>query len=166
MSAIRLARGFTGRDKIIKFDGCYHGHADSLLVKAGSGALTLGHPDSAGVPAAFTQHTIVLPFNDTDAVKAVIDGYHSALSALDVQKMDGLWAHDPYVVLINPRDKGISVGWDAVKKNWDATFAAWSELKVTQQDGPHIHVNGNVAWASGIALAAGKLKNGRDGKAG
>jgi len=103
---------------------------------------------------------------DTDAVKAVIDGYHSALSALDVQKMDGLWAHDPYVVLINPRDKGISVGWDAVKKNWDATFAAWSELKVTQQDGPHIHVNGNVAWASGIALAAGKLKNGRDGKAG
>jgi len=61
MSAIRLARGFTGRDKIIKFDGCYHGHADSLLVKAGSGALTFGNPDSAGVPAAFTQHTIVLP---------------------------------------------------------------------------------------------------------
>ena len=61
MSAIRLARGFTKRDKIIKFDGCYHGHADSLLVKAGSGALTFGHPDSAGVPAAFTQHTIVLP---------------------------------------------------------------------------------------------------------
>ena len=59
--AIRLARGFTKRDKIIKFDGCYHGHADSLLVKAGSGALTFGNPDSAGVPAAFTQHTIVLP---------------------------------------------------------------------------------------------------------
>ena len=70
MSAIRLARGFTGRDKIIKFDGCYHGHADSLLVKAGSGALTFGHPDSAGVPAAFTQHTIVLPFNDPEAVRA------------------------------------------------------------------------------------------------
>jgi glutamate-1-semialdehyde 2,1-aminomutase len=70
MSAIRLARGFTGRDKIIKFDGCYHGHADSLLVKAGSGALTFGHPDSAGVPAAFTQHTIVLPFNDTESVRA------------------------------------------------------------------------------------------------
>ena len=62
MSVIRLARGFTKRDKIIKFDGCYHGHADSLLVKAGSGALTFGYPDSAGVPAAFTQHTIVLPF--------------------------------------------------------------------------------------------------------
>ena len=55
MSAIRLARGFTKRDKIIKFDGCYHGHADSLLVKAGSGALTFGHPDSAGVPADFAQ---------------------------------------------------------------------------------------------------------------
>ncbi|MGZ4964004.1 MAG: aminotransferase class III-fold pyridoxal phosphate-dependent enzyme, partial [Limisphaerales bacterium] len=61
MSAIRLARGFTKRDKIIKFVGCYHGHADSLLFKAGSGALTFGYPDSAGVPAAFTQHTIVLP---------------------------------------------------------------------------------------------------------
>src|SRR5258707_312768 len=70
MSAIRLARGYTHRDKIIKFDGCYHGHADSLLVKAGSGALTFGCPDSAGVPAAFTEHTIVLPFNDTAAVKA------------------------------------------------------------------------------------------------
>ena len=74
MSAIRLARGFTKRDKIIKFDGCYHGHADSLLVKAGSGALTFGHPDSAGVPAAFTQHTIVLPYNDIDAVKAAFAG--------------------------------------------------------------------------------------------
>ena len=70
MSAIRLARGFTKRDKIIKFDGCYHGHVDSLLVRAGSGALTFGHPDSAGIPAAFTQHTIVLPFNDVEAVKA------------------------------------------------------------------------------------------------
>jgi glutamate-1-semialdehyde 2,1-aminomutase len=69
MSAIRLARGFTKRDKIIKFEGCYHGHVDSLLVKAGSGALTFGHPDSAGVPASFTQHTIVLPFNDEEAVK-------------------------------------------------------------------------------------------------
>ena len=73
MSAIRLARGFTKRDKIIKFDGCYHGHADSLLVKAGSGALTFGSPDSAGVPEAFTSHTIVLPFNDPDAVKAAFE---------------------------------------------------------------------------------------------
>ncbi len=70
MSAIRLARGFTKRNKIIKFEGCYHGHVDSLLVKAGSGALTLGQPDSAGVPAEFTSQTIVLPFNDFEAVES------------------------------------------------------------------------------------------------
>ena len=70
MSAIRLARGFTGRDLVVKFDGCYHGHADCLLVAAGSGALTHGHPDSAGVPAAFARSTIVLPFNDAAAVEA------------------------------------------------------------------------------------------------
>jgi glutamate-1-semialdehyde 2,1-aminomutase len=68
MSAIRLARGFTGRDKIIKFEGCYHGHSDSLLIKAGSGALTLGVPSSPGVPAGLAEHTITLAFNDTDAV--------------------------------------------------------------------------------------------------
>jgi glutamate-1-semialdehyde 2,1-aminomutase len=70
MSAIRLARGFTGRDKIIKFSGCYHGHSDSLLIKAGSGALTHGHPDSAGIPAAFAGETIVIPYNDTAALDA------------------------------------------------------------------------------------------------
>lgn len=69
MSCLRLARGFTGRDKIIKFDGCYHGHADSLLVQAGSGALTHGRPDSAGVPKGFADLTISLPFNDVDLVR-------------------------------------------------------------------------------------------------
>ncbi|TWI54258.1 glutamate-1-semialdehyde 2,1-aminomutase [Pseudomonas duriflava] len=72
MSAIRLARGYTGRDTIIKFEGCYHGHSDSLLVKAGSGALTLGVPSSPGVPAAFAQHTLTLPYNDLDAVKETL----------------------------------------------------------------------------------------------
>src|SRR5476651_1963953 len=71
MSAIRLARGFTGRDTIIKFAGCYHGHVDSLLVQAGSGALTHGRPDSAGVPEALAALTITLPFNDPEALKAV-----------------------------------------------------------------------------------------------
>lgn len=70
MSALRLARGFTGRDRIIKFEGCYHGHGDSLLVKAGSGALTLGHPDSAGVPRALAELTITLPFNNVEALEA------------------------------------------------------------------------------------------------
>jgi glutamate-1-semialdehyde 2,1-aminomutase len=74
MSAIRLARGYTGRDKLIKFEGCYHGHADSLLVKAGSGALTLGTPSSPGVPAALAEFTITLPYNDIDAFgKAVAE---------------------------------------------------------------------------------------------
>src|SRR5437764_3030279 len=73
MSVIRLARGFTGRDKIIKFDGCYHGHADSLLVQAGSGALTHGRPDSAGVPKSFAEQTISLRFNDLDLVRKAFD---------------------------------------------------------------------------------------------
>src|SRR5579872_5297753 len=89
MSAIRLARGFTKRDKIIKFDGCYHGHADSLLVKAGSGALTFGSPDSAGVPAAFTQHTIVLPFNDSDAVRAAFAANRGQIAGIIVEPMPG-----------------------------------------------------------------------------
>lgn len=82
MSAIRLARGFTGRDRIVKFDGCYHGHADSLLVRAGSGALTLGNPDSAGVPADFARHTVVLPFNDPEALEAVFAAQGDELAAV------------------------------------------------------------------------------------
>lgn len=89
MSAIRLARGFTKRDKIIKFDGCYHGHADSLLVKAGSGALTFGNPDSAGVPAAFTQHTIVLPYNDTAAVEAAFAANKDQIAGIIVEPVPG-----------------------------------------------------------------------------
>ena len=89
MSAIRLARGFTRRDKIIKFDGCYHGHADSLLVKAGSGALTFGNPDSAGVPAAFTQHTIVLPYNQVDAVEAAFTANAGQIAGIIVEPVPG-----------------------------------------------------------------------------
>jgi glutamate-1-semialdehyde 2,1-aminomutase len=89
MSAIRLARGFAKRDKIIKFDGCYHGHADSLLVKAGSGALTFGNPDSAGVPAAFTQHTVVLPYNDCEAVKAAFAANPNQIAGIIVEPVPG-----------------------------------------------------------------------------
>src|SRR6201995_3262492 len=89
MSAIRLARGFTRRDKIIKFDGCYHGHADSLLVRAGSGALTFGHPDSAGVPAAFTQHTIVVPYNDVEAVRAAFAANAGQIAGIILEPVPG-----------------------------------------------------------------------------
>jgi len=89
MSAIRLARGFTRRDKIIKFDGCYHGHADSLLVKAGSGALTFGNPDSAGIPADFARHTIVLPFNEPDAVRAAFAANENEIAAVIVEPVPG-----------------------------------------------------------------------------
>jgi len=89
MSAIRLARGFTQRDKIIKFDGCYHGHADSLLVKAGSGALTFGNPDSAGVPAAFTQHTIVLPYNDSAAVTSAFKANKDQIAGIILEPVPG-----------------------------------------------------------------------------
>lgn len=85
MSAIRLARGYTGRDKIIKFAGCYHGHVDSLLVKAGSGALTLGNPDSAGIPASFAAETIVLDFNDTAAIEKTFAQQGSAIAAIIVE---------------------------------------------------------------------------------
>lgn len=89
MSAIRLARGYTGRDSIIKFEGCYHGHSDSLLVKAGSGALTLGVPSSPGVPAAFAQHTITLPFNDIDAVTACLAEQGQDIACIIVEPVAG-----------------------------------------------------------------------------
>ncbi|WP_434135660.1 glutamate-1-semialdehyde 2,1-aminomutase [Pseudomonas luteola] len=89
MSAIRLARGYTGRDTIIKFEGCYHGHSDSLLVKAGSGALTLGVPSSPGVPAAFAQHTLTLPYNDLDAVKETLQKVGADIACIIVEPVAG-----------------------------------------------------------------------------
>lgn len=85
LSAIRLARGFTGRQKILKFDGCYHGHSDSLLVKAGSGVLTLGIPDSPGVPADLAQHTLNVPFNNLTAVEQMFTQYGEQIAAIIVE---------------------------------------------------------------------------------
>ena len=82
MTAIRLARGYTKRNKIIKFEGCYHGHVDSLLIKAGSGALTLGNPDSAGIPESLAAETIVLPFNELEAVAAVFEKYSDEIAGI------------------------------------------------------------------------------------
>ena len=89
MSAIRLARGYTGRDKIVKFEGCYHGHSDSLLVKAGSGALTLGVPTSPGVPASLAQHTITLTYNDLDEVRQVFAEIGDEIAGIIVEPIAG-----------------------------------------------------------------------------
>ncbi len=98
MSAIRLARGFTGRDAIVKFEGCYHGHADSLLVKAGSGLLTFGNPSSGGVPADFAKHTIVLDYNDLEQVEAVFKARGDEVAAVIVEPVAG------NMNLIKPRE--------------------------------------------------------------
>ena len=111
MTAIRLARGYTQRNKIIKFEGCYHGHADSLLIKAGSGALTLGNPDSAGVPAGFARETIVLPFNDLGAVQEAFDTYGDDIAGIILE---------PYpanVGLIFPKDGYLQGLRDLCSKN-------------------------------------------------
>ncbi len=89
MSAIRVARGFTGRDKIIKFEGCYHGHADGLLVKAGSGATTLGVPTSPGVPADYARNTITAPFNDLDAVRRIVEQEGAQIAGIIVEPLPG-----------------------------------------------------------------------------
>lgn len=89
MSALRLARGYTGRDKIVKFEGCYHGHSDSLLVKAGSGALTLGVPTSPGVPASLAEHTITLSYNNLDEVKQTFKEMGNQIACIIVEPVAG-----------------------------------------------------------------------------
>jgi glutamate-1-semialdehyde 2,1-aminomutase len=89
MSAIRLARGYTGRDKIVKFEGCYHGHSDSLLVKAGSGALTIGVPTSPGVPASVAEHTITLTFNDAAGVRELFASHGDQIAGIIVEPVTG-----------------------------------------------------------------------------
>lgn len=110
MSAIRLARGFTKRDKIIKFEGCYHGHVDHLLVAAGSGALTHGEPDSAGVPKSFTEHTIVLPYNDQEAVEKAFEAVGDQIAAIILEPFPA------NAGLIFPRDGYLQFLRDITKK--------------------------------------------------
>ncbi len=128
MSAIRLARGFTKRDLIVKFAGCYHGHGDSLLVKAGSGALTLGHPDSAGVPADFAKHTLVLPFNDAEAVKAAFVAHGKEIACVILELVPanaGLYLPRPgYLELLRQltQDHGAVLIADEVMTGFRVSF--------------------------------------------
>ena len=111
MSSIRLARGYTGRDKIIKFAGCYHGHVDSLLVKAGSGALTLGNPDSAGIPDSFARETIVLNYNDSESLKQTFANQGDQIAAVILE---------PYPAncgLIFPKNNFLQLAVDLCKEN-------------------------------------------------
>ncbi len=98
--------------------------------------------------------------SDADKVKDAVEAFHAALSARDMHKMEDVWAHDPDVMYIGPRDRVITVGWDAVKGKWDNVFNFWTELKVTTQDGPHLHINAGTAWADVVANVVGKPKNG------
>ena len=108
MSAIRLARGFTGRDMIVKFTGCYHGHSDALLVKAGSGLLTLGIPNSAGVPEAVAAQTLTLPFNHAEAVAATFHNYPDKIAAVIVEPVAGNMGCIPPVADFLPKLRSIT----------------------------------------------------------
>ena len=115
MSAVRLARGYTGREKVIKFEGCYHGHVDSLLVAAGSGALTHGKPDSAGIPAGFASETIVLPYNDLEKVAEVFAEFGDQIAAIIVE------SYPANAGLIFPKD-GYLQGLRDITKKYGALF--------------------------------------------
>jgi ketosteroid isomerase-like protein len=93
-------------------------------------------------------------------IKNAIEAFHVAISSLDVTKMEPLWAHEKFVMLINPSDKSISLGWEAVKRNWKTIFSEVGGLKVTQLNGPHLRIRGDVAWATEIAVSEVKTKTG------
>jgi glutamate-1-semialdehyde 2,1-aminomutase len=140
MSAIRLARGFTGRDRIIKFEGCYHGHADSLLVKAGSGVATFGIPGSPGIPPALAELTITLPFNDVEAVKSVVEMYGNELACIIVEPVAGNMG----VVLPKPgflkalkeitRKRGILLIFDEVITGFRLCYGGFQNLAGIEPD--------------------------------
>jgi ketosteroid isomerase-like protein len=99
---------------------------------------------------------------DHDSVNAAVDAFHVALANLDMSKMQDVWAKEPYVVLINPRDKVPAVGWDAVKKDWqDGVFGFWAELKLSPKRAPQIHVNQGMASTTGVVGVEGKNKSGQ-----
>jgi ketosteroid isomerase-like protein len=100
--------------------------------------------------------------SDSDNVNAAINAFHAALSNLDIGKMQNVWAQEPYVVLINPRDKAPAIGWDAVKKDWkDGVFGFWAELTLSPKQAPQIHINQGTAQTTGVVGVEGKNKSGQ-----
>jgi len=100
--------------------------------------------------------------SDSDNVNAAINAFHAALSNLDIGKMQNVWAQEPYVVLINPRDKAPAVGWDAVKKDWqERVFGFWAELTLSPKQAPHVHIDQETAWTTGVVGVEGKNKSGQ-----
>ncbi|MBL7900070.1 MAG: glutamate-1-semialdehyde 2,1-aminomutase [Crocinitomicaceae bacterium] len=140
MSAIRLARGYTKRDKIVKFDGCYHGHADSLLVKAGSGLATFGTSSSAGVPASFSKETIVIPLNDEKAVIDVVKNYPDQIACMIIEPIpanNGLLLQTKEYLEFLRRvctDHGIMLLFDEVISGFRVAFSGAAELYNIQPD--------------------------------
>ncbi|MCG8575770.1 MAG: glutamate-1-semialdehyde 2,1-aminomutase [Flavobacteriales bacterium] len=140
MSGIRLARGYTGRDKIVKFDGCYHGHADSLLVKAGSGLATFGTSSSAGVPEAFSQETIVLPLNDKEALNTCLENYGKEIACIIIEPIpanNGLLLQDKDFLLYLREvctQHGILLFFDEVISGFRVAFSGAAELYGIQPD--------------------------------
>lgn len=134
MSAIRLARGYTGRDKILKFEGCYHGHADSLLVKAGSGVTTLGIPDSPGVPADLAKNTITVPFNDLEAVRKIMEADGSNIACIIAEPVPGnMGVVPPAEGFLNglrniTREHGSLLIFDEVMSGFRVAFGGAQEL--------------------------------------
>ena len=134
MSAIRLARGSTGRDRIVKFEGCYHGHSDSLLVKAGSGVATLGIPGSPGVPRKLAELTITLPYNDSEAVTAALDAYGDDIACVIVEPVAGNMGVVPpqpgFLELLREKtgEKGIVLIFDEVITGFRVTYGGYQNV--------------------------------------
>ncbi len=98
--------------------------------------------------------------SDADDVKAAVDGYHAAIASLDLAKIEAVWAHDDTIIDMEPNAKTITVGWEGTKKNYEGLIAAIAELAITQTEGPHINVQGAVAWSTGVAKSIGTSKRG------
>jgi glutamate-1-semialdehyde 2,1-aminomutase len=161
MSAIRLARGATGRSKLIKFEGCYHGHADALLVKAGSGLATFGHPTSAGVPGEVVKHTIVLPYNDVPALEAAFNAHGRELACVMIEPIAGnmnfVRAALPFVRRLRElcTQHGALLVFDEVMTGFRVALGGAQALVAAQLPGfaPDISVFGKVI-GGGMPLAA------------